>query len=262
MNKEYVLKGISKIEDKLLVSKVFDKILQCEKLGRTVHTDFLDPHQRKLLEEMLKSTKDVNYIFSGGINGAERVVLFFCPDFILSEEEDQEEYFSVLKLKVKEGQSLTHRDYLGSLMGLGIKREKTGDIFVSQEGAHILVLKEIADFIKYNLSKVGNFKVDIDEVSISAVKVEDKEQKEINTTVASLRLDCIASAGFGISRTKITEYIKGERVSVNWDSTKDSTKTVKAGDTISLKGKGRIILDTVGNNTRKGRIAIILKKIM
>lgn len=260
INRDIILKRITKIEDKLFVSKVLDKAEKCEKVDKLIHTDFIDPHQKKLIQNILSQIKGLNFIFSGGFDGAERVVLFFCPDFILPEESNYEEIFKVLCINVKGKESLTHRDFLGSLMGLGIKREKIGDIVIKEDGCRIVVLIEIADFIIYNLSKVGNSKVSIDVVGLDNIKSTQTDVKEVNSTIASLRLDCVASAGFGISRTKIAEYIKSDKVNLNWDPTDDPTKTVKQGDTISLRGKGRIVLETVGRVTKKGRIGIVLKK--
>lgn len=260
INRETIFKRITKIDEKLFISKVLDKAEKCEKIGKLIHTDFIDPHQNKLIQSILPEVRGLNYILNGGFDGAERVVLFFCPDFIIVEDFNISEAFTVLSIDLKSKESLTHRDFLGSLMGLGIKREKIGDIIIKEDGCHLIVLSEIADFIIYNLLKVGNSKVVIEKVSLDDINVTEKEVEEISSTVASLRLDCIASASFGISRTKVVDYIKSDKVNLNWVTTDDPTKIVKQGDTISLRGKGRVVLVEVGRVTKKGRIGIILKK--
>jgi RNA-binding protein YlmH len=123
-------------------------------------------------------------------------------------------------------------------------------------------LKEISDFIKYNLEKVSNVKVDIKEVEEDELEVPESKVKEIRTTVPSLRLDSVSSAGFGISRSKIAELIKNERLSHNWETTDSVTKQVKEGDTISIRGKGKVVLEKIEGKTRKDRIFIILKKFV
>lgn len=260
INKENILKKITKIEDKLIIAKVLDKADKCEKIAKIVHTDFLDPHQKKIIISVLSDIKGSNYIFSGGFNGAEREVLFFCPDFISESDSVYEATFKVLLLTPKGKENLTHRDYLGSVMGLGIKREKIGDIVITENGCYIIVLSEIADFLIYNLLKVGNSKVLIETVPLDNIRITERDQKEINRVVASLRLDSVASAGFGISRTKTSEFIKNEKVNLNWVTISDPTKMVKQGDTISLRGKGRISLESIGGVTKKDRIGIVLKK--
>jgi RNA-binding protein YlmH len=157
-------------------------------------------------------------------------------------------------------EALTHRDYLGALMGLGIKREKIGDILVSEETCSIIVLNEIADYIFYNLDKVGNTRIKTVITDVDELVSREPKLKEISATVASLRLDCIASAGFGISRSKMVDFIKGEKVNLNWDGVSNPTKQVKAGDTISMRGMGRLVLDSVGGTTKKDRIKVVLKK--
>jgi RNA-binding protein YlmH len=264
LNKELILKKVNKTEDKLFVAKLLDKAQRAEKQKCLTYSDFLDPHQRTLAEMIFSGCDEVDYYFYGGYPGAERVLIFFLPDFMSSEENVSpgNDLFSFLKLTVGTRESLSHRDYLGSLMSIGIKREKTGDILVGNDGCFIIVLKEISDFIKYNLEKVSNVKVDIKEVEEDELEVPESKVKEIRTTVPSLRLDSVSSAGFGISRSKIAELIKNERLSLNWETTDSVTKQVKEGDTISIRGKGKVVLEKIEGKTRKDRIFIILKKFV
>lgn len=264
LNKELILKKVNKTEDKLFVAKLLDKAQRAEKQKCITYSDFLNPHQRTLAEKIFSECDEVDYFFNGGFPGADRALIFFRPDFMFGEEYDfsGNEVFSFLKLEVRTRESLSHRDYLGSLMSIGIKREKTGDILVSDEGCFIIVLKEISDFIKYNLEKVSNVKVDIKEVEESELKVPESKVKEIRATVASLRLDCVSGAGFEVSRSKVAEFIKGERLNLNWETTDNISKQVKEGDTISIRGKGKVVLEKIEGKTRKDRTVIILKKFV
>ncbi|MCX7746658.1 MAG: YlmH/Sll1252 family protein [Clostridia bacterium] len=259
-NKEKILKKVLKQDDRLLVAKILDKWEKAQKTGKTVYTDFLDPYQRNIVEKALEDFED-NYIFEGGYLGAERQVLVFCPNN-MPEDNEPLGYlpFKAICVKLKGRGVLSHRDYLGSLMGLGIKREKIGDILVKEDSCSILVLEDMGDFIRYNLTKVGNINVDVEVKNIEELESLQPKVKVISTTVASLRLDSVASAGFGMSRSKISEFIKAEKVNLNWEMTSSLTKQVSEGDTISIRGKGRAVLEIVNGITKKGRISIVLNK--
>lgn len=263
INKEMIIKKVSKAEDKLLVAKVLDKAAKSQRTTDTVNTDFLDPYQRSVVEKALAACADLNYFFTGGYAGAERVILIFRPNFMSFDEEDTISLpLKMLDIKLLGRESLTHRDYLGSLMGLGIKREKIGDILVKQDSSSVIVLEELADYISSNLTKVGNIKVSTEIKDISELSEQEVNTKDINTTVASIRLDSIASSGFGMSRSKICEFIRAQKVNLNWEMTDNPAKQLKEGDTISIRGKGRVVLEEVGRTTKKGRISILLKRLV
>jgi RNA-binding protein YlmH len=263
INKDVILKRVIKIEDKLIVSKILDKAAKSENIMMITHSDFLDPYQKSIVERAFADLKEINYKFEGGYSGAERVIVIFSPNFMSFDEFGNNEIpLSVLHIGVNSRNELTHRDYLGALMALGIKREKIGDILISEESGNIIVIDEIADYIKYNLDKIGNSKVAVEIKELNDIFVPEQKVKEIRTTVSALRLDCISSAGFGISRSKTAEYIKADKVSLNWESTENLSKQVKEGDTISIKGKGRVVLETIDKVTKKGRTAITMKKFI
>lgn len=262
-DKNTILKKVSKIEDKLLVSKMLDRAERAENKGIITFSDFLDPYQKNIVEKALSGSIDAELVFNGGYGGAEREVAIFCPNNMPAEDlEEHDLPLKLLYVKLKARENLSHRDFLGSLMGLGIKREKVGDIIVKEESCEIVVMDEIAEFIKFNLVKVGNTNVDSEIRDIGEINAPEPKVKEINTTVASLRLDSIASAGFGISRSKMVEFIKGEKVNLNWESINSVTKQVKEGDTISIRGKGRVVVEKVNGMTKKGRIAVALKRLI
>lgn len=259
--KDIFLKRVSKIEDKLFLSKLLDKAIKSEDTGSIMHSDFLDPYQKSIAEKAFAVDKDINYIFNGGYAGAEREIVVFCPNNMsVNDHSNFNIPIKVLEITSRKMENLSHRDFLGALMGLGIKREKIGDILLEEGICRVIVINEIADYIKFNLDKIGKTRVDIEIKSIDEIQYREKRFKEINSTVASLRLDSIASVGFGISRSKIAEYIKAEKVNINWEKTASLTKQVQEGDTISIRGKGRVVLEKVGGLTRKGRIGIQLKK--
>lgn len=266
-NKENILHKITKAEDKLLVSKLLDKAVRSRRNREYVHSGFLDPYQRAVLEKALLNVKDIYYTFSGGYEGAERVIAVFGPEPFTDETSGPELPFRVVKAKpvsrVRVTDSkLSHRDYLGSLMGLGINREKIGDILVNEDYCDIIVLEEIADFISYNLQKAGNIRLDVTIGLIGDLEAAGNRAREIKTTVASLRLDVIAGACFGMSRTKAADIIRAEYVNVNWESEKNPDKLLRQGDIISMRGKGKAVLELVGNISKKGRTFVLLKRLV
>ena len=147
-------------------------------------------------------------------------------------------------------------DYLGSLLGLGIKREKTGDIIVRDDGADIVICEELAEFISLNYDKAGRTSLSVEILPIGDLKVAEKSFSEREDTVASLRLDNIISSAFGISRSKAAEAIKKGIVFVNNTECLKIDKDVFEGDKLVLRGRGKAYLTEIGGTSRKGRVYV------
>ncbi len=261
MNNRDILKTISSTEDRLLMAKLLDKAELAEKTNKIINTDFLDPHQMAVAKKMLANAGVCGFSFNGGYSEAERVLALFVPEFVDDIEQDKH-IRSLLKVIeiVPKALGLSHRDYLGALMGLGIKREVVGDIIVTDNKCSIIVLSEIAEFIAGNLFKVGNTGVTLEIKGISALVGPEARVKEIKATVAALRLDTVCAQSFSISRSKAAELIKAGRVNLNWETVQNSDKAVREGDNISIRGKGKAVLDKVGDRTKKDRIVVQIKK--
>lgn len=261
-NRETILKKTGKSEDRLLISKLLDKYDFWQKTGKTAFSDFLDPSQQKLAASLLGSPEHGGPVFDGGFAGAERAVAIFGGDFEDDPSSFRDSIFKLVNAKPSSRSELSHRDYLGALMALGIKREKTGDIIVGLEQCDIIVLAELSEFISYNLTKVGNAEVDVKIKGIGEIGAAQPKIKEIKTTVASLRLDCVVAPGFGMSRSKAAEYIKAGKLSLNWEITDRPDKAVRESDMIAIRGKGKLVIEKVGPSTRKDRIVLILRKFI
>ncbi len=149
---------------------------------------------------------------------------------------------------------------MGSILGLGIKREVIGDILVDDNVANIVVLKEISKYIIQNFDKVGRDKIVVKKIEKEDILKVQPKTKELNVTVASLRLDALISASFGISRELSSELIQAEKVNVNYTSIKNTSKQVKEGDLISARGYGRFEIKEILGETRKGRIRVSIIK--
>ncbi|ONI46511.1 hypothetical protein AN640_03360 [Candidatus Epulonipiscium fishelsonii] len=171
---------------------------------------------------------------------------------------------SILKIEVKMkiSEPLTHQDFLGSLLGLGIERKKIGDIVIKSFGAYVFAHKDIGEFIKWNLIKISRYtRIEITEIEEQELELEEPKFKEITGTVSSLRVDAVFSLGFKISRTIVTKLLQQDKGKCNGVLVKASS-LMKEGDIGSLRGYGKIKLQAISGKTKKDRTHVILQKYM
>lgn len=250
-------------EDKILLAGAEDKFMQSCQQYRITYTNFLDLHQRSLLEkqwqELGMKQQDTRCVFYGGYDDAERTVAAFLPDY--AEESDCP--LSVIRIKTPNvGRKLTHRDYLGSLTGLGIKREMIGDILTVENGADVIILDEIKDFILLNYSKAGRTTLQLETVPVSELHIPEQHTVMVKDTVASLRLDNVIASAFSLSRAKASEAIRSGLVFVNSIQSEKTDMQVDEGVKLVLRGKGKAYLREVGGRTRKDRIFIAIERFV
>lgn len=260
MDRSKLTERYTDYDDRLLAKKILDTVEYCKKNFTYKATSFLDPKQQKIAEDLLLKERDIAYQKEGGIANSERALyIIYHEDY---DVEDMEQPYHILAFSWnnKNTRKPGHRDFLGSIIGAGIKREMLGDIMLQEEEAYVVCSREISDYILYNIEKVGSTPVKVK--LVEEVEALEEKEKIIFATVASLRLDSIIGAGFGISRTKATELIKSGRVRVNWEETDLTSKAIKQSDVISLRGKGRIVLEEINGNTKKDRIKITMKKFV
>jgi RNA-binding protein YlmH len=157
---------------------------------------------------------------------------------------------------------LDHGDYLGALLGLGIKRDKIGDLHVSEEGCHALIAEEIGDFLIGHMKQAHRVDVNVSVRPLSALREVNMELEEQVLSVASMRLDGVASDVFRLSRTKILAPIKAGRCRVSWKPIEDPSFQLKAGDIVSMKGFGRFKVLEVEGVSKSGRIRVRIGKFV
>lgn len=246
-------------DDKLIVSKVFDAVRSAERQYTEKTIGFLDPHQVRVASAEIAGEipPDLKTEFFGGYEEAERCMFICCPEYI---EPDYDSLISVLEITGRNIADLSHRDYLGSLMGLGIKRENIGDILPFDDKCLVFVRPEMAGYIIDNLTKIGRHGISIRSVVLSNTSIPKKKTQFMRETVSSLRLDCVVSAALNISRSKAAELIKAERVNLNFETAKSVSCIVCEGDLISVRSFGRFKLTEICGITRKGRNSIIIEK--
>jgi len=255
------LQHYQNLEDKTLARQVKDKSEQVERSFSPRITDFMDPHQQEIVVQVVARYPGVKYSVFSGFPQAERARFLLLPHDWEGGEP------APLRFLAIEGdfshQKVSHRDFLGSLLGTGLKRGKIGDIVVlGDRGAQVVVAAEVADYITSNLKSVHQVPVKVREIEQHLLSVRPPQEKEITGTVASLRLDAVTSLGFNVSRSRIAPVIKGERVKVNWQSITDPAAPVQAGDIISIPGRGRLQVVAVEGESRKGRIRLRIKKFI
>ena len=220
-------------------------------------TAFLDPLQLELAEAVLHDTPGLSYTGYGGYPGAERVCLHLFP----AGQQGSLPDVACILIEGQFGDSLTHRDFLGALLGLGLRRDQIGDILTLPGGATAaMVIRSKADFICTHLTRVGSLPVECSISGPGQLPLPDEEGKEISGTVASLRLDAVLSLGFSLSRSRVVLLIKGGLVKVNWRPVNAPSFQLDAGDLVSLQGRGRLKLVSLQGETRKGRVRLNLKK--
>lgn len=261
LNRENFLRQAKNSEDKLVMARALDKVEEALKLYEPRTSDFLDPYQQWLIQGITQRVDRISCFFTGGYPQAERQRLACYPDFLTPELVDTQ--LKYLKITgCFKFQELTHRDYLGSILGLGIKREKLGDIILCSEGAQVIVDQVVSGYILQNLTKVHHLTVRVEEISQEALVLPEEKVKVIRATVAALRLDAIAGEGFGVSRTQMAKEIAGEKVKLNWLVSTNNAQEVKIGDVISIRGRGRVLVDNISGQTKKGRIGLVLKRFL
>ncbi|WP_287130288.1 photosystem II S4 domain protein [Candidatus Cyanaurora vandensis] len=222
-------------------------------------SDFLPPPE---LEECLKTfapLSEVQVLAWGGYPQAERQRLALAH----SSQTLTPEQVAVTALEIR-GNFLfdpaSHRDFLGALLGVGLTRDKFGDLLlVKDRGAQVLVVPEAVQTLETLLVSIRTVPVQVVPIPLEQLQVRPPQVKEMTTTEASLRLDAVASAGFGVSRSRMTELINSGEVKVNWRALLQPAKAVKSGDRITLRGKGRLEVGEV-QITPKGRYRIQLRR--
>lgn len=245
-------------EDRLLLARVWDKYEQTERKNIPSATVFLSPRERQLAQAMLNAAGvRSGYLFDGGYEGAERTVLLFLPGWA---EEPAGDELVFLRASFHGGEGLTHRDILGSLMGLGVVRERVGDILVSPHSADIVAAPPLREFFLREWDQAGRVKLTVTEIGREALCVPQTQVKVIRDTVSSLRLDAVVSAAFSMSRGRAAEWIAAGKVNLDHVPCLKPDKMVGQGAVLTVRGLGKAKLAEVGGLTKKGRTGIMIER--
>ena len=245
-------------EEKIFKAHIMDRHGDCFNKNFKTVTEFLNLNQQTIINGMKKDFY-ASYKLWGGYDDAERKVLCFYPQW---DDGDMSEFLKIIKVSHSGYKQLSHRDYLGSVLSLGISRDYIGDILVFDGYALIIVKSEMADFIELNYSKAGKTNLTAEILGIDKIETPEYNIKEIADTVSSLRLDAVVSSAFSVSRGTAASFILAGAVYVNDILVEKVDFKVSEGSKIKVQKKGRAILKEVGGLSRKGRIAIKIERYM
>ena len=258
MDKQKCIAKVAQNEDdNILFARIYDRIVGAEQKNIPAFTQFLSPREQVLTSKMLAP---MEIRFFGGSAQAERAICYWLPDYLDESWLEEEAPVACVRATFYEKDCLTHRDFLGGLMGIGIKRETVGDIFVSEGSCDFFVTREILPYILDNFLSAGRTKLHVEEIPWSAVQLPAVNIKQISTTVSSLRLDSIVGSGFGLARGKAAELRASGRISVNDLPCVKSDRLLRENDKVSARGFGKLLLSHIGGRTKKDRISITIER--
>ena len=246
-------------EDRMLLAKLWDKINAGIRKNIPANTCFLTPRELEMARFLFGEPEGL-YAF-GGYGDAERKMLVYLPEYLEEGSLYEEDSPCVcLRAEFYQGNTLSHRDFLGALMGAGIGRETVGDICVGKDHCDFFVTQEIAPYILQNFLSAGRAKLNLKQISLMEADIPQPEVKEIKDTMASLRLDSVISSGFRIGRSLAAQYVTTGKAAIDGLPCEKPDKAVAEGAKISVRGLGKIRLTSVGGQTKKGRISVVIDR--
>ena len=259
MDRSNIDKIAQNSDDRVLLAKLWDKIQAGLRKNIPANTGFLSPRELHMARYLFGNLEGL-YAF-GGYPEAERRMLIYLPDYL--EESalyEQDSPLRCLHATFYDGDTPSHRDFLGALMGSGISRESVGDICVGKGVCDFFVTEEMASYILQNFTGAGRTKMHLEPISLQDISIPEPEVKEVKDTLASLRLDSVIGAGFKISRSLACQYIAAGKAAIDGLPCEKADKLIEEGAKISVRGLGKILLKTVSGQTKKGRIWVVIHR--
>ena len=246
-------------EDRVLLAKLWDKIQAGIRRNIPANTCFLTPREQEMARFLFGEVPGLHTF--GGYGDAERKMLVYLPDYL---EEDalieDDSPLVCLRATFYEGDTPSHRDFLGALMGAGIARETVGDICVGKGTCDFFVTAEIAPYIEQNFLSAGRTKLRLSRIALQDASIPDPEVKEIKDTLASLRLDSVISSGFRIGRSLAAQHVSAGKAAIDGLPCEKPDKAVSEGCKISVRGLGKIKLVSINGKTKKDRISVTIHR--
>ena len=263
MNKTELLDRCARSgEERVLLARVLDKLELAENRGIPAYTPFLTPGEQASAADLLSAWGNPRYAVFGGYEGAERAILYFPPDWQDPEDAlaDPEGPLAALEAVFPNGAALTHRDILGSLMGLGITREKLGDILVLEGRCQVVALREALPILLSQWESAGRWQVSVREIPLSALTPRPPTVK--NHPGHRGRPAAGRGAGRRLLhlRSKAADFISAGRVSINHRECMKGDRAVAEGDVLTCRGLGKCVLKEVLGSSKKGRIMLVLER--
>ena len=261
--------NIQNKDDELFLSRIEELCQRCVERYSPQFTSFLDGRQLSIAERIvLPFNENVIALFFGGFSDCERCMLGLFPRDIygFSDEKELYDLFDMKYIRIKGSgfSSFSHRDCMGSILALGITRESMGDIYVNEKGndAYVALTSVAGEYVLQSLDFVARDKVKVSVVERSLLPVVERKFQVISGTVASFRLDCVLSLCIGLSREKVKQMIVSGLVNVNHFEELRCDVELSEKDVLSVRGKGRFVVESIGDLTRKGRNRIVVHKMI
>ena len=249
----------------VLFARIADAVRMAQRKNAPAFVGFLSEPEAANVRQYLISQdfimnfgKGVKYCFFGGYENAERLIFASLPDWAESAD-DIDFPILILKLGHNPVYPLSHRDYLGAIMSLGIERDRVGDIVVSSDGAVIMLHSLIANHVKSQLEKIGRVGITSEFIDEFTDETSAKFMP-IRSTVASNRLDCIVAALSHTSREKAVDMITAKLCFVNGIECDNTSKRISNGDVITIRKKGKFMIDSVEDKTKKTRTVLVARQ--
>ncbi|HHY74543.1 MAG TPA: RNA-binding protein [Bacillus bacterium] len=240
-----------------------DQIIEWKEQVKANYTykllDFLDPREMEIVESIIGTKEDIKCAFWGGYEQAERKRVILYPEYYEPTREDFDLILFSLQFPSK-FVTLEHRQVLGSMMGLGLKRAKFGDILIADNKVQIIVAGQVAEYVKLHLNQIGKTNITLNQIPFAEIITVKEEWQEQTVTVSSMRMDVILAEIFKLSRQKVLPYIHNQFVKVNWKVIDDPSFTCHQGDTLSMRGFGRCKLKRMEGQTKKEKWRIVVVK--
>lgn len=252
-------------EERVLLARALDKLELAQNRGVPAHTPFLSPGEQASVTDLLNGAGRPRHLFWGGYPDSERRVCLFLADWQEEDDvlSDPEGPLTAIEAKFPADAPLTHRDILGSLMGLGISRELIGDILLPRPGlCQVAVLREAAPILLSQWEGAGRYKVSLSEISLQQLTPKPAQVKTIRDTVATPRLDAVAASGFSLSRSKAAALIAAGKVSLNHRECLKADRQVGEGDVLTCRGLGKCVVKEVPGQSKKGRTMLVIERYL
>ncbi|TYQ25155.1 photosystem II S4 domain protein [Pseudanabaena sp. UWO310] len=236
---------LNHVENRDTLSRLLDLGDRAVQTWEVVCSDFLSPPEITEALQVFGKMTEIHCLAWGGYEQAERQRLAIAR----SELPLDPSMVSLTAISIAGNflfDTATHRDFLGAILGTGIERQKVGDVNVlGEKGAQAIVVPELVEYLQLHFNQVRTVPVKVNAIPWEELKIRIPVTKELTSTEASLRLDAIASFGFGMSRSKMVDLINGEDVRVNWKTISQPNYQLKSGDLIAIRGKGRVTIGDI-----------------
>lgn len=256
MNKSKNLDHIS-TENKEIARRVIDL---CEIVSKTRSiqcTDFYNPFEVKELSSLINTYDTISFSLIGNEDSESKAILIY-PDYM--NEVNAADFVSLIRIDKKD-YDIAHKDVLGSLLSLGIKREKVGDIIINGEAIYFYIRNEILDYVLLNLEKIKNYGVDLEVIDLETPLARTIDYEEKLVTCASARLDLVLANVYNLSRSDAKNAIEAGLVKINYKVTYKISETLDVGDMVSMRRRGRFIVGDYLGLSKKDKLKLVIKII-